>query len=211
MSVKGIINRAKKSGIDVVSITDHGTIKGSLEATEYVKNNNCLVQIIKGAEYYTSHGDIIGLFINEEIEKFEANEVIEEIHKQGGLAVLPHPYKDHNLTKALLEKIDIVEVFNSRCSTEENDKALRLAKRYNKPIIFGSDAHLYNELNLTYNLINYGEPVKESITKIQNGNKEYSNKKNVIISQIKKGIKRRKLKLVLKKIKSLLSYYKNKY
>ncbi|MEM2899900.1 MAG: PHP domain-containing protein, partial [Thermoplasmata archaeon] len=116
MKPEKIIRIAKKKKLDGVAITDHNTIKGSIEAAKMTKNQDFIV--ISGTEIATDYGDIIGLYIDEEIRARRCLEVIDEIHTQGGLVVLPHPYKGHILNDEVLSRIDLIEVFNGRCSSK---------------------------------------------------------------------------------------------
>lgn len=141
---KDILKIAKKKGLNGIAITDHNTLKGSIEAKNLNQDKDFLV--ITPAEFATNNGDIIGLFLKREIKERDTLKVIEAIQRQGGIAVLPHPYKGHNLTEDILRKIDVVECFNSRTTKENNNKAKALAMQYNKPMIAGSDAHFAFEI-----------------------------------------------------------------
>ena len=158
-----IIKVAKKRGLDGVAITDHNTIKGSLEAKKINKDQDFFV--IVGSEISTEVGDITGLFLNEEIKSKNSMEVIEEIKEQGGVVVLPHPYKGHKLNEELISAVDVIESFNSRTDRYENFYAEELAEKYNKPTIAGSDAHFESEIGLAKTLIKSPdfESVKYSI------------------------------------------------
>ncbi len=59
-----VMKIAKKRGLNGIAITDHGTIKGSVEA---IKNKPEGLDVICGAEIKTDRGDVIGLFLQEEI------------------------------------------------------------------------------------------------------------------------------------------------
>lgn len=146
---KKIADCLQEMDIDFVAITDHETIQGALEVKEILSNQSPPIQIIVGAEYYTEKGDIMGLFLEEEIKTQSSDEVINEIKKQGGLVVLPHPYKAHKLDQTLIQSVDVIEVYNSRTTRAKNAQALALAKEYNKPGIIGSDAHFIQEVGLT--------------------------------------------------------------
>ena len=141
---KKIIKYAKKKGLDGIAITDHNTIEGGLETSKINKDLDFLV--IAGAEISTELGDVTGLFLNEEIESKRCVEVIEEIKAQGGIIVLPHPFRGHKNIAEISKYIDLIEVFNSRCSFEENKKAEELAKKLKKKVIVGSDAHSLREI-----------------------------------------------------------------
>lgn len=145
LSPRTIVSRARKLGVDALAVTDHDTIRGSEETASVAAGNPRFV--IKAAEYKTEQGDIIGLFLKEEISSRKSNELIKEIHAQGGLVVLPHPYKGHRLDDDLLDQIDLIETYNARCSSSQNHSALELAHKWKKPQIGGSDAHCAGEIS----------------------------------------------------------------
>jgi len=147
-----IIKVAKKKGLSGVAITDHDTIKGSLIAKKI--NNDPDFEIIPGVEIKTDIGDIIGLWITEEIKSRSWEEVIDEIHSQGGVAVLPHPYRGHRAVEEIANRVDVIEVFNARTSKELNKKAHELAMKLHKGISAGSDAHVPFEIGRGVAVIN---------------------------------------------------------
>jgi len=139
-----MIKRAKQIGLDGIAITDHNTIKGGVAAQ---KNNYCEeFAVIIGSEIQTEAGDIIGLFLNEEIISRNSLEVVDQIHDQDGIAVLPHPFRGHNLSADLIKRIDLIEIFNARSTLETNEMAKELAMSSGKKIIVGSDAHFLSEI-----------------------------------------------------------------
>jgi len=142
-----IIQIAKAKGLNGVAITDHHTIAGGREAEQLNSDPNFLV--IVGCEIYTDIGDIIGLFLTDEIRSRQSRDVISEIHDQGGIAVLPHPYKWHKLNDDAVAACDLIEVYNSRTDLHLNDKAMALARRHAKPAVVGSDAHFCREVGLS--------------------------------------------------------------
>lgn len=142
-----ILKVAKKQGLNCIAVTDHDTIKGGIKTQNLNTDKDFLV--IVGCEVQTEIGDLIGLNLNEEITSKNSIEVIEEIKSQGGYVILPHPYRGHKLNEYLIEKSDVIEVFNGRSTSEQNIKALELAKKYRKPFIAGSDAHFASEIGMT--------------------------------------------------------------
>jgi len=141
---KKVIAVAKKKGMSGIAITDHNTIKGGIETAKNCEDD---FFVIVGSEVATEQGDIIGLFLNEEIKSHNSFEVIDEIKDQDGLVVLPHPYRINNkIDPALLNKIDAIEVFNARTNSHKNDRAYALAEKHHYPMVVGSDAHFYGEI-----------------------------------------------------------------
>lgn len=149
---KKILKTAKKRGLDIIAITDHETIRGGVET--FNLNSDADFLVIIGCEVNTEVGDIIGLHLNEEIKSRNSIEVIEEIKSQGGYVILPHPFRGHKLQEVPFQKIDAIEVFNSRSTLEQNANALKLARELQKPFVAGSDAHFAAEIGLGRIIIN---------------------------------------------------------
>ena len=162
LSVEKILKIAKKRGLDGVAVTDHNTIKGGIETTKINKGDNFIV--IVGSEIKTEYGDIIGLFLNEEIESRIFMEVVEEIRDQDGLVVLAHPFrKGINFPIDLLKHVELIEAFNARSPKSLNAKALELARKFNKSMTAGSDAHLGFEIGRGITIIN--SEIEEALRK----------------------------------------------
>jgi hypothetical protein len=140
-----IIQTAKRKGLGGVAVVDHNTIRGGLECLKANPDKEFVVVI--GSEIETEHGDVLGLFLTEEVRSRNAEAVIEEVKEQGGIAVLPHPFKREAISRDLLVKFDAIEVFNARYwSWEYVKKALQTAADYRLPTTAGSDAHFYFEI-----------------------------------------------------------------
>jgi len=144
MSPERIVKRAKKAGLTAIAITDHGTIRGGVEGKKIAGKYG--VEVIVGAEINTDYGDIIGLNLNKEIEVTKWQDVIMAIRSQGGLVVLPHPYRDHSCVEEIVPCVDFIEVWNGRSIPQQNTDAADLATRLSKPGMYGSDAHVSSEI-----------------------------------------------------------------
>lgn len=147
---ENIIKMAKKKGLSGVAVVDHNTIKGGLETSSLVTASDNFVVII-GAEIRTDMGEIIGLFLKREIKSSGFSRVASEIKQQGGIVVLPHPYRTFvsldNLENGVIDSIDLIEGFNARFKSNVlNLKAREFALKAGKPITGGSDAHFAHEI-----------------------------------------------------------------
>lgn len=142
-----IIKVAKRKGLRGIAVTDHDTIKGALK-TKAIVGKDDTFKVIIGAEVKTNCGDVIGLFLDEDIISKDFIKVCDEIKKQGGVVVLPHPYRRKDLfaLKELLKYVDLMEVLNARISKNLNYKAQLLAKEQRLTSIGGSDAHTSFEI-----------------------------------------------------------------
>jgi predicted metal-dependent phosphoesterase TrpH len=165
MDTKTIIKVAIKRHLNGIAITDHNTIKGGLEAKKYETKD---FKVIVGSEIMTDQGEVIGLFLSEEITAKNIMDVINEIKAQDGIIVIPHPFDEirHSALHPNDEYasiVDCIEGFNSRCIFQiYNDKAVQYANKHNLPLVAGSDAHFENEIG-NAGVITETEDLREAI------------------------------------------------
>jgi predicted metal-dependent phosphoesterase TrpH len=153
-SPEQMLRRARKRKINVLAVTDHNTIKGGLVASELAAKGFPEVRVIIGEEVRTKDGEILGLFLGEDIPRdLSAEETIERIKSQGGVAGAPHPFDafrsglEPAAIKRIAPSLDFVEGFNARMMLRRhNDRAVGLAKSHHLPMSAASDAHSPGEI-----------------------------------------------------------------
>ncbi len=139
MSPEKLINLARRRGLDAIAITDHNRLT-IVEST---------FPVIPGEEIKTTKGEVIGLFLQEEIPRgLEPEETFDRIREQDGLIVIPHPFDKFRKRTALLlngvepPKDALIEVLNARyISPRFFERAKLYAEARNLPLVAGSDAH----------------------------------------------------------------------
>jgi len=138
-----------KKGLNGCAITDHNTTKNIGKAKTIFKKFDLI--LIPGIEISCKEGDLIGLFIEEEIKRgIGIEEAIDIIRESGGISIIPHPFdiiRSSLLTKILYLNFDCIEVFNSR-SIARMDYLLKNFKK--KTLVAGSDAHFLMEVGNSY-------------------------------------------------------------
>ena len=147
MAPATILKVAKKHGLDGIAVADHLTIKGAVETRRLNDDPDFLVII--GSEIETANKeDLIGLFLTQEIESRNTAGVITEIKAQGGVVFWAHPFRVGKklLCQEAIERLDLIEGFNSKTSASRNALAQQLAHQYDKPVIGTSDAHQAAEI-----------------------------------------------------------------
>jgi hypothetical protein len=91
-----VVIKAIEKKVKFIAITDHNTIKGATAARKYARENKLDVEVIIGEEVLTKDGEILALFINKLIPPYrEIDWTCQEIHRQGGLAIAPHPFRKY--------------------------------------------------------------------------------------------------------------------
>lgn len=189
----------KKNNIFGIVITDHNTIEG---AVKFNKTYGHDIHVIIGEEIMTTEGEVVGLFLNENIPKgLTPIEAIKRIKEQNGIIYVPHPFDTKRQRTCLKESIirkfsnyiDIIEVFNGRCiKSSDIDKGILLNSMLNKIGIIGSDAHTYYELKFNHMLLNK-KITRENIHSELRCAKVSNKKINRIIHQYTKLIRIKKL------------------
>ncbi len=151
----GLLQACRLRGLDGVAVTDHDSLKGGLEFAAELPQ----LLIIPGSEIRSAEGEILGLFLREEVPPgLSAPETMKRIHEQGGLVVVPHPFdyvKLRRMTARRLEElaahIDALETLNGKPRYwGANRRAELFAERLGIPSTAGSDAHKAAHVGLVY-------------------------------------------------------------
>ena len=149
VSPERLVRSAKRRGLDGVAITNHGRLAGFAAAQEAGGPD---FHVIPGEEVYSSAGEIIGLFLHEEIPNGQSPEATcAAIRAQGGVVIIPHPYdrfRKGAIGEAVLDRlvaaglVDAIEVFNGRMVAPMDNRAAKAyATGHDLPMTVGSDAH----------------------------------------------------------------------
>ena len=169
MTPKELVYYSKKNGLDGVAITDHGRIDGAVKIaaeTDFL--------IIPGMEIYSADGHIIALDVKEPVRKgMKADETVDQIHDNGGIAVACHPasFFVRSLSINIDAKFDAIETINAssvpfKYSTKQ---AQKLAVRLGASQVAGTDAHYGPELGFAYTLVESENKTDEIIRAVKAG------------------------------------------
>ncbi|MDO8673743.1 MAG: PHP domain-containing protein [Dehalococcoidia bacterium] len=151
-----IVRTCLRRGLGCIAVTDHNRLGGALEIKALAP-----FPVIIAEEVKTTEGEIIGLFLKEEISRgLSPEETAKQIRSQGALVMIPHPF-DRLRTSCLGEPallrlvaaslVDIIEVFNSRTSLlADSRRARQFAEKHRLLMGGGSDAHSLREIGQTY-------------------------------------------------------------
>jgi predicted metal-dependent phosphoesterase TrpH len=152
-SVETLLAHITKLGtLDVIAITDHDVLDSSLWA--YNHRDQYPFEIIPGVEVSSAVGHVLALWVTQPIEKgMSLVDTVAAIHKQGGMAILAHPFEVLVCTEAPFHYlrhpeivreagVDAIEIHNSGAFTPGNNiLARRLATQLNMTKVGNSDGH----------------------------------------------------------------------
>lgn len=166
LSEVDFITRAIERGLTHVAITNHNNVEGAIAVRDKVAELGLAdrLHIIAGEEVTTADGEVVGVFLHTTIPRgLSADETADEIHRQGGLVSIPHPYdpfRRSHISEAPLTalaeagKVDMVEAFNCRVTFQRhNQRAAEFAARYGLPGIAASDTHSGIEVAMACNVM----------------------------------------------------------
>ncbi|MBC7229949.1 MAG: PHP domain-containing protein [Actinobacteria bacterium] len=151
----GLRAACRERGLAGAAVTDHDSLRGGLEFAAALPD----LLIIPGSEIRSAEGEIIGLFLREDVPSgLSAEETMHRIHRQGGVVVIPHPFdlvKLKRMTaRRLLEmrgEIDALEGMNGKPRWWlANSAARRFAAEHCFPVTGGSDAHIAAHVGAVY-------------------------------------------------------------
>lgn len=154
MTLDALLHWMDRRGIDKVAITDHNTIAGALAFRDQTPE-----RIVIGEEIKTTRGELLGLFLHEEVPPgLSPEETIVRIRAQGGLVGASHPFArwrrealGMETLKSIRQELDFLEVFNARIPmSRDNQLAEETAARWGLPGSAGSDAHAPSEVGRAY-------------------------------------------------------------
>lgn len=144
----------ERTQLDIIAITDHDEIQGSLLAQELAPDYG--IQVIPGLEINSAEGHILGLFIQKVVpEGLSFEETILRVGDLGGLCVVAHPMSRGlpsadaiTIIKALKNPAVArylvgIETFNAGLVySRRNPAAKALAEILNIARLGNSDAHI---------------------------------------------------------------------
>ena len=143
-----LIARAKEIGLGKLIITDHNS-------TAEAERMHALHPdfVIVGEEILTTRGEILALFVKEELPKgIEPLDAFKALRDQGAFISLSHPYAmmRHGWTEAEMEEylpwLDAIEISNARNTHDMNRSAARFMEAHGLCGTAGSGAHGIREL-----------------------------------------------------------------
>ncbi len=153
ITVRAILKQAADAELNVIAVTDHDDIVGSLEAHRLAPEYG--IESICGVEVSTKEGHLVALYIDKlPTPGLSLVETLIQIGKLGGIAIAPHPF--NNLPNSLSMEAVVGALTNPRAKavlkgiethnmgTQAFDTVAQKLSIY-LPLakIASSDAHIY--------------------------------------------------------------------
>jgi predicted metal-dependent phosphoesterase TrpH len=166
-SAKDLIDKAAKLNFDVLAFTFHHHFFWKKDIIAYAKKKGIL--LIPGAELMIEGNDVLVYNISkkdvENTRNFNDLKKLKQENKEVFI-IAPHPYfKAARCLESRLEQhIDLFDAIEHSWFFSKainwNKKAIRIAKKYNKPLIATSDCHVLSMFGGNYTLIDASKDKK---------------------------------------------------
>jgi predicted metal-dependent phosphoesterase TrpH len=141
--------------LSVLAITEHDDLRPALAAREAWAQGRYRFEIVVAEEVTTIEGHLLALFLKEPVPSLKPlRPTLEAIHKQGGLAIIPHPlsWLTRSIGQRTIERVqaegndgvhfDGIETSGSPAARVTRSKAQRVNReRFHLAEVGGSDAH----------------------------------------------------------------------
>lgn len=155
MTPAAVLKASALAGLDVIAVTDHDSIDGSLEAFDLSEKYG--VDVITGCEITTSEGHLLALFVDKLIRAdLSLIDTLVRIGELGGIAIAPHPAAfgtpslNYNSIRTALNHVDAgrvlqaVEIHNAGIPyRQSNIHARSFAETLSVAQVGSSDAHYH--------------------------------------------------------------------
>ena len=168
------LEKSLKSQLDILFVTNHNTLDGFKQITEYKNNHKKFsnLKIYPAVEITTdkeAHVLVYGL--HDEIKSNQSiDEILDSVKSQDAVTIAPHPF---SLVDALRDdslKCDLFEVFNSsNVDIYSNKKAEIFARENNLLTTAGSDSHIASTIGRCTNLVNSENNLDDVISAMKKG------------------------------------------
>jgi hypothetical protein len=150
--------------LSVLAITEHDDLRPALAARDVLARGHYRFEAVVGEEVTTIEGHIIALYLNDPVPSLKhLQPTLEAIHRQGGLAIIPHPmsWLTRSIGERSIERVlraggdgvsfDGIELASSPAARVTAGKARRLnSQRYHFAEVGGSDAHFLQAIGARY-------------------------------------------------------------
>jgi predicted metal-dependent phosphoesterase TrpH len=168
-TLQEVLAAARRAGLTTLCVTDHDTIDGAVALRALAGGE---FEVVVGCEFTCVDGShVVGLGLQSMIPERRIVPLMDRIHGQGGLVLLPHLFRrgsgvfrrELRRTDAFVEEVlargDLVECFNGRDTFDHNAQSRAFAAERGLARVASSDAHRADEIGSVFVEYDRAEPL----------------------------------------------------
>ena len=158
IDIDELVERAKKSGLDGICVTDHEWFWKQSTIERFCHELDFL--ILPGVEMNTEDGHLLVFGLDRYVFGMHHTDFLKkELDKVGGVMILAHPYRrnmyygeevedsvERYSKRGIFDLVDIIETHNGRATEKQSRFSQLLSRRLNLKGTGGSDAHKLTDL-----------------------------------------------------------------
>ena len=168
------LEKSLKSKLDILFVTNHNTLDGFKQITEYKNNHEKFsnLKIYPAVEVTTDkNAHVLVYGLHEEITSNQSiDEILDSAKSQDAVTIAPHPFSLVDSLRDDSLKCDLFEVFNSsNVDIHSNKKAEIFAKENNLLITAGSDSHIASTIGRCTNIVDAQNNLDDVIYAMKKG------------------------------------------
>jgi predicted metal-dependent phosphoesterase TrpH len=176
-SSEQLIDRAAALGFDALAITNHHVVTFSPGLEKYAAEQGLL--LIPGVEMTLSNSHVV--IVNPDIDRDLKMDSLADLagrDNSRSLVIAPHPYYPgfkclRSKLEANIAAFDTIEFsFFYNHFINPNRKAVKAARKHNKPIIGSSDCHNIWQVGYTYSMVEADKNIPSIIAAVKRGKVE---------------------------------------
>ena len=181
-SLRQLIDKAKQKGFDALAVTSHNQFFYDKKDEDYA--NKLGITILWGIEKNIEGKHTLIINCDKRSEKVDDFKKLEDYRKTHPecLVIAPHPYfllkdcHEDNIIKheRLFDAYEYSFFYTKIVNL--NNKMMKAAKRFKKPVVGTSDVHYLEDIDLTYALVDSRNEKKDIIEAIKKGRVKLSTK-----------------------------------
>jgi predicted metal-dependent phosphoesterase TrpH len=188
---KELIEKAAELKYEVLAITTHKKVIFSEELRIFAEQKG--IVLLSGIELQIKGKHVLAINVIQKIENvrsFEDLYAYKNSHPEC-LIIAPHPFfiSGSLMKKKLIKNIDLFDAIEHSFFYTKmfnlNKPAVKIAKKYGKPMVATSDCHILRLLDLGYTMVNAEKNPNSIIKAIKNNQLEISSKPLSIFKLVK--------------------------
>ena len=148
LSPADLICRAEELKLSGVVIAEHNRVWSDKEVRELKKVTNTGLLVLRAQEVSSTNGHLLVYGCHKNLEYLAPEEIVEEVHKCGGVVIPSHPFRygDYDgysieQLRSVFSRYDGIEVLNGNQNDAQNNEGLAVWEKLGIVGIGGSDAH----------------------------------------------------------------------
>ena len=186
VEIDDAIRRCREEDFDGFAVTDHDALA---RIPREISEDSDLI-IMPGMEVSARGAHILAYSIQDPVPmSLSISETVKRIHKQGGIAVLAHPYSlfrswvnEEEVKEASFDAVEVINAYQFPLGYTLR-KSKKLAEKLGLPVTGGSDAHIPRVVGRAYTVVDADTRDREGVLRALRAGRTSAEGRGISISE----------------------------